>query len=71
MADPIPDPAAEAAPEHPRLQRVLAALAAAAIFLTRLPLTVPGPVDASLFGRAMGWFWSDFVQILHRLGGGF
>jgi adenosylcobinamide-GDP ribazoletransferase len=56
MADPIPDPAAEAAPEHPRLQRVLAALAAAAIFLTRLPLTVPGPVDASLFGRAMGWF---------------
>ena len=31
MADPIPDPAAEAAPEHPRLQRVLAAVAAAAI----------------------------------------
>jgi adenosylcobinamide-GDP ribazoletransferase len=60
MPDPIPDagpePEPEAAPEATGGARVVAAILAAAIFLTRLPLTLPDPLDPTLFGRAMGWF---------------
>ncbi len=35
---------------------VMRAILTAAIFLTRLPLPSPGPLDQTLFGRAMGWF---------------
>ena len=46
---------------------VIIFLGNAGLLLVGLPLITGQPG----LGRAMGWFWSDFVQILHRLGGGF
>ena len=45
--EPVPEP-----PYPP----VVAAILAAALFLTRLPIPLGAPLTPSLFGRAMGWF---------------
>ncbi len=59
MATPISDdnlkPEATAEAVH-RYHPTVEAILTAAIFLTRVPLPFSGPVDTTLFGRAMGWF---------------
>ncbi len=49
-----PDETAEPAP--PPYHPVVAAILAAGIFLTRLPLPFAATLTPELFGRAMGWF---------------
>lgn len=49
-------PPEEEAFEEPLYHPVVAAMLAAGIFLTRLPLPFAGRLTPELFGRSMGWF---------------
>ena len=46
----------EEAPVEPPYPPVVAAILAAGVFLTRLPLPLNGTLTSELFGRSMGWF---------------